>query len=79
MTYRLWDTDIGRLIGSFDSEQEALNLVLGLAANAPDGSVDDLTLSYEREDGTRGEPRSGATLLASAEAVDAKRAPLKAR
>lgn len=74
MKYRLWDTDIGRLIGSFDTEEEALTLVRALAANAADGLADDLTLSHEREDGSRGESRSGASLLARAEMVVARNA-----
>ena len=68
MVYRLFDTSINRLFGSFDTEEDALALVWTVVgANRDD--ADDLALGCERADGSFAAPLSGATLLARADEV----------
>lgn len=73
MLYRLWDTDIGHMYGAFDSEDEALALVRTLVSSYGDTIATDLTLSYERQDGTNEPARSGAELVRRANEVAAAR------
>ncbi len=65
MKYELWDVDSGNMIGSFETEADALAEVRGLAAaNAP-GYADDLSLG--RFDASGGALiAEGAELLARA-------------
>lgn len=72
MTYKLWDTDIGRLFGAYDTEDEALALVRTLVATYGADYAGDLTLGHRRADGSIGEPLSGAALVARAEEVAAR-------
>ncbi len=72
MTYNLWDTEVGRLFGAYDTEEEALALVRTLVATYGAGYADDLTLGHRRADGSAGEPQSGAVLVARAEEVAAR-------
>lgn len=51
MTYALWDIRTANIIGAFDSEREALALVLsGIKRNGPD-DTDTLTLAIEDQNG----------------------------
>ena len=47
MTYHLWDTDIGRYFGRFDTEDEALGFVRTLLAQYGEAYAADLTLNWE--------------------------------
>jgi len=67
MVYRLWDTDIGRLLGRFDTEEEALRFVGTLLDAYPNLDPGDLSLGAEHEDGTRPAPVSGEALVARVE------------
>lgn len=72
MTYRVWDTDLGKLFGVYDTEEEALALVRLLAESHGD-DVEDFTMSRERADGSFGPPESGAALVQYANEVAEKR------
>lgn len=65
MKYRVWDTDIGKLFGVYDAEDEALALVRLLAESYGE-DVEDLALTCERDDGSFGESTSGAALMVRA-------------
>jgi len=73
MKYRVFDTSVNRLFGTFDTEAEAMTLVRTLVGSNEDDWADDLAVSCERPDGSFDEPLSGAALLARAEDVVAKR------
>ncbi len=72
MRYRVWDTDLGKLFGVYDTEEEALGLVR-LLAESYGKDVGDIAMTCERDDGSFGEAKSGATLVARAEEVAAER------
>lgn len=72
MRYQLWDTDIGRLIGVFDSEEEAMTLACAMASSSAAG-FDDLTLSRERPDGSIHSSLAGEALRTRTEEVAADR------
>lgn len=63
-TYRVWDTDIGKLFGTYDNENAALDFIRILINTYGEGSANDLTLSREYPDGSFAEPLSGPALLA---------------
>ncbi len=63
MKYRLWDTDINRLFGTFDNEDEALVLVRTLIGNYGESYAKDLALGWERQDGSFTAPLTGAALV----------------
>jgi hypothetical protein len=63
MRYRVWDTDINRLFGTYDTESEAFSWVCTLVGRYGEGYADDLAVGCEREDGSFTEPLSGAALL----------------
>src|SRR5688572_19838914 len=66
MFYELIDVSTGNLIGTYDSENEALSIVRrGVHLNGV-GFVDTLALGYEDNDGEGAELASGADLLARA-------------
>ena len=69
LKYNLWDTEVGRYLGQFNDEKEALHLVRILVSHYGNEYADDLSLGCEAADGTFGEPLSGTDLLARAEAV----------
>ena len=73
MLYRLWDTDNGHMYGAFNNEDEALALVRTLASSYGETIATDLTLTYERPDGTNEPARSGAELIRHAREVAAAR------
>ncbi len=64
MTYRVFDTGIGKLFGAFDNEASALELADTLIGNNDDNFADDLAIGHERPDGTYSEPLTGIPLLA---------------
>ena len=66
MKYRLWDTDINRLHGTFDREAEALSLVSTLLRAYGEAYADDLMLGCEHDDCTFSEPITGAALVVRA-------------
>jgi hypothetical protein len=72
MKYRLWDTDINRLFGTFESEGEALALVRTLVGRYGDAYADDLAMGCERSDGSFIPPLTGAALIARAGQIVAK-------
>lgn len=78
MKYRVWDTDIGKLFGVYDTEAEALALVRLLAESYGE-DVEDLALTCKHGDGSFGEPQSGAALVARAGQVAAEREPAETR
>jgi hypothetical protein len=60
--YELWDVDSGNIVGTFETERDALTEVRGLLeVNGPEYAVD-LALALRREDG--GEPIADGTALA---------------
>jgi hypothetical protein len=69
LKYNLWDTEVGRYLGQFNDEKEALHLVRILVSHYGNEYADDLSLGCEAADGTFSEPLSGTDLLARAEAV----------
>jgi len=79
MIYRVWDTDINRLHGTYDTEEEALALVRTLVSTYGDAYAEDLAVGCERPDGSFTEPLSGRELLARAEQVMAERERAEAR
>jgi len=73
MKHTLLDTSINRLMGTYDSEAEALAYVRALLKVNDATFADDLALSAERSDGSFTKPVTGADLVARAEDVDAER------
>lgn len=63
MKHRLWDTDINRLFGTFDTEDDALALVRTLVERYGDAYANDLALGCERLDGSFTAPLTGAALV----------------
>lgn len=78
MRYRVWDTDIGKLFGSYETEDEALAFVRLLAQSYGE-DVGDVAMTCELADGSPGEARSGAALAAYAEQVATEPEPAAAR
>jgi hypothetical protein len=75
MTYRLWDVDINRLFGAFDTEDEALALVRELLTSYGDMYADDLAMGYEQTDGSPTAPLTGAALVERTWRVTGKHEP----
>lgn len=73
MRYRVWDTDINRLFGTYDNEAEALSWVRTLVSRYGAGYADELAVGGEREDGSLTEPLSGAALLKRVDDAAAER------
>ncbi|MDQ3043590.1 MAG: hypothetical protein M3R06_00355 [Chloroflexota bacterium] len=74
MIYRVFDTSINKLFGTFKTEKEAMVLVRTLVGTNEDNWADDLAVGYERADGSFKEPLTGPALLERAEQVVAQRA-----
>lgn len=72
MRYRVWDTDINRLFGTYETDAEALALVRVLAPVYGE-DIGDLAMTTERDDGTFGPARWGFALLVYVEWRDAWR------
>ena len=64
MEYPLWDVEVGKQIGHFADEREALVLVSKLVADYGDEYANELGLGRRSEDGNILEPLSGTSLLA---------------
>lgn len=64
MEYNLWDVEVGKQLGHFTEERDALNLVRKLVAHYGDEYAHDLGLGRETDGGDILEPLSGAALLA---------------
>lgn len=73
MIYRVWDTDINRLHGTYDNEADALALVRTLVSAYGNDYATELAVGSEAADGSFTEPLSGAALIARAEEVAAER------
>lgn len=71
MRYYLWDTDIAKLLGAFQTEEEALTLVRVLVARYGATYADEFALGIECGDRSPSTSLSGADLLSRAEAVPA--------
>ena len=70
MFYELIDVESGNLIGTYDSEDEALSIVRrGVHLNGS-GFVDTLALGFEDDDGEGAQIAAGADLLARALKTD---------
>ena len=63
MKHHLWDTDINRLFGTFDTEDEALAFVRALVESYGAAYADDLAIGCERPDGSFTAPLTGAVLV----------------
>ena len=63
MKYRLWDTDINRLFGTFDTEAEALAYVRAVLESYGAAYADDLAMGCERPDGSFTAPLTGEELV----------------
>ncbi len=79
MKYRVWDTDINRLFGTFETEAEAMTFVRTLVGRYGAAYADDLAVGGERADGTYTAPLTGSALLARAEEVAAEQEPAESR
>lgn len=66
MFYELIDVESGNLIGTYDSEDEALSIVRRAVQLNGSGFVDTLALGYEDDDGEGAQIAAGAELLARA-------------
>ncbi|HEV2108810.1 MAG TPA: hypothetical protein VGR16_11150 [Thermomicrobiales bacterium] len=69
MRYKLWDTDIGKLFGTFVREDEAMSLVRTLTSSYGPESAGDLELIIETDEGDSRGSLSGRNLLARANEV----------
>ncbi len=79
MRYRVWDTDINRLFGTYDTEDEALAFVGTLVARYGAAYAEDLAMGCERDDGSFTEPLSGTALLERLDESAARRAHAEAQ
>lgn len=69
MFYELWDLDSGNIIGDFDSEADALQVVRDLLeVNEPD-FADALSLGWNGDDGAFAIVAEGAALAERAQAA----------
>lgn len=73
MRYRVWDTDINRLFGTYEHEEDALALVRTLVGRYGEGYAADLSMGGERDDGSCTPTMSEIALLKRAENVAAER------
>ena len=60
LKYNLWDTEVGRYLGQFSDEKEALHLVRILVRHHGEEYAEDLSLGCVAEDGTYGVPAGSA-------------------
>ena len=63
MEFNLWDVEVGKQLGHFTEEQDALRLVKKLVEHYGDEYAHDLGLGRRADDGSILEPLSGAALL----------------
>ena len=66
MTYSVWETDSANILGTFESEAEALALVRDIAARMGAAYVDTFSLTTTNADGFVEGIAAGAELLALA-------------
>jgi hypothetical protein len=64
MLYHLWDTEVGKYLGRYQDEDEALATVRVLVSHYGRDYAESLALGREDDDGIALEPLSGDTLLA---------------
>jgi hypothetical protein len=62
--FNLWDVEVGKQLGYFTDEREALALVKKLVAHYGDEYADELGLGRKSASGSILEPLSGSELLA---------------
>ena len=79
MEYNLWDIEVGKQLGHFTGEQEALTLVNKLLAHFGDEYAHELGLGRRTENGSILEPLTGAALLARVREVIPDSDPLDNR
>ncbi len=79
MTYRLWGTDVGRLFGAYETEEEALTLVRMLVGTYGAECAEDLSLSGDPATGIYADPLYGSALVARAEEVAVEKEHADAR
>lgn len=78
MSCEVFDTNINRVFGAYDTEQEAMTVVRALITANGDAYAEDLAVGHDRTDGTFEGPWTGATLVARADEVLAEREPAAA-
>jgi hypothetical protein len=61
--YKLWDVDVGKYIGRYDSERDALDVVSTFVRHYGNDAADDLSLTHVADDGVVLESLCGAALL----------------
>lgn len=69
MHYEVWDVDINRLFGTFDTEDDALAFVRTLVSRYGRDYAKDLALGCERDDSSVSEPLYGEDLLCRVDEV----------
>ena len=69
MTYDLWDTLSGNIIDTYDTEGQALAMVLDLIEVNGETFAEALSLGYEAEDGSMGIIAVGRRLAVRARAA----------
>lgn len=69
MTYNLWDAEVGKYLGRYTSEDEALGVVRSLVDHYGDHYAESLSLGRVADDGTILEPITGPDLAARARTV----------
>jgi hypothetical protein len=69
MEFNLWDIEVGKQLGHFTDEAEALAMVRKLVDNFGEAYAGELGLGRRTADGAILEPLSGDTLLARVDEV----------
>lgn len=67
--YELWDVDTGNIIGTFETEADALGIVHDLIQCNDADYADDLVLGYRDRQGEWRSVATGAALAARADAL----------
>lgn len=78
MGYEVFDTDINRLFGTYETEKEAMMLARALITANGEAYAEDLAVGHDRADGTFEGPWTGAALIARADEVLAEHEPAAA-
>jgi len=71
MAYMVFDTSINRVMGVYETEDDALSYVRALLRVNDADFADDLAIAEELRDGRYGAPLTGADLVTRAEEVAA--------
>jgi hypothetical protein len=69
MKFNLWDIEVGRYLGQFDDEKEALSLVRMLLQHHGEAYAEELGLGRVSDEGEILESLSGTALVARIDAV----------